>query len=50
MNKNCENCIWFECEEHGEICPFYEEEDAKQASIPYSMPKDYIKNKLDYER
>lgn len=28
------------------------EDDAKQASIPYSyqMPKDYIKNKLDYSR
>lgn len=28
------------------------EDDAKQASIPYSyqMPKDYIKNKLDYTR
>lgn len=28
------------------------DEDAKQASIPYSyqMPKDYIKNKLDYSR
>lgn len=27
-------------------------DDAKQASIPYSyqMPKDYIKNKLDYSR
>ena len=28
MNKNCENCIWLECEEHGEICPFYEVDDA----------------------
>ena len=28
MNKNCENCIWFECEEHGEICPFYEEDES----------------------
>lgn len=27
------------------------DEDAKQASIPsYQMPKDYIKNKLDYVR
>jgi len=28
------------------------DEDAKQASVPYSyqMPKDYIKNKLDYSR
>lgn len=28
MNKNCENCIWPECEEHGVVCPFYEEDGA----------------------
>lgn len=27
MNKNCEHCIWPECEEHGDICPFYEEQE-----------------------
>lgn len=27
MNKNCENCICFECEEYGVICPFYEEDE-----------------------
>lgn len=27
MNKNCEHCILPECEEHGDICPFYEEQD-----------------------
>lgn len=27
MNKNCENCIWLECEDHGNICPFYEEDE-----------------------
>ena len=26
MNRNCEECIYMECEEHGEVCPFYEEE------------------------
>ena len=30
MNKNCENCIWLECEEHGNICPFYEEEEKEE--------------------
>ena len=28
MNKHCENCIWLECEEHGQICPFYEKDEA----------------------
>lgn len=33
MNKNCENCIWLECEEHGNICPFYEEDEADEADM-----------------
>lgn len=30
MNKHCEHCIWLECEEHGVVCPFYEEDDNEQ--------------------
>ena len=29
MNKNCEHCIRYECEDHGEICPFYEAKDCE---------------------
>ena len=38
MNKNCENCIWPECEEHGEICQYFDclDQDAREASITYS--------------
>ena len=43
------NCEILPIELQGELDQALED-DAKQASIPYSyqMPKDYIKNKLDY--
>ena len=30
MNKHCEHCIWVECEEHGEVCPFYDVDENEQ--------------------
>lgn len=46
MNKNCENCIWFECEEHGDICPFYDEQDKEAEGDLIS--RETLKKALNY--
>jgi len=52
MNKHCENCIYLECEEHGEVCPFYDVEEEKEGErgCPISMRQKIVETAYIVQR